>query len=181
MKDIISKRRSIRSFKDVPVEKDKIDLLFEAARWSPSAMNAQPWVYVYASAGETLHSAIAETLAPGNRVWAAKAPLLIVSLAKTNFENDTPNNTARHDVGMANHAIALQATALDLQAHMMSGFDHEALERLLQFPPDVKAVVVMAAGYPGVAASLPDPFRERETAPRKRKTIDEFVFNHPNT
>ncbi len=181
MKDIIYKRRSIRSFLEIPVEEDKTDLLFEAARWAPSAMNAQPWIYVYARKGETLHAGIAETLTPGNRVWAAKAPLLIVSLAKTHFDNGSPNGTAGHDTGMANHAIALQATALGLQAHMMSGFDHEALEKLLGFPPDVKAVVVMAVGYPGIADSLPDPFRERETAPRKRKAVGEFVFNLPNT
>lgn len=178
MKEIIANRRSVRSFKAVLIEKDKIDSLFEAARWSPSAMNAQPWVYVYAQAGEALHTVIAETLAPGNRVWAEKAPLLIVSLAKTNYENGNTNGTARHDVGMANHAIALQATALGLQAHMMGGFNHDVLEERLQFPPDIKAVLVMAVGYPGEAETLPDPFRERETAPRKRKLASEFVFNH---
>lgn len=165
---------------DKPIEKDTIEQLFEAARWSPSAMNAQPWLYVYASAGQPLHDRIAETLSPGNKIWAAKAPLLIVSMVKTNHENGTPNGAALHDAGMANHAIALQATALGLQAHMMGGFDHSGIEELLQFAPGIKAVIIMAVGYPGSADQLPEPFRQRETAPRVRKELNEFVFNHVN-
>ncbi len=180
MKDIISRRRSIRSFLDTPLEEEKISLLFEAARWSPSAMNSQPWLYVYARSGEDLHTRISDTLAPGNRIWAAKAPLLIVSLVKTDRDDGHINSTAEHDTGMANHAIALQCTDLGLQAHMMGGFDHAALGALLELPPNIKPLVVMAVGYPGIPDHLPEPLRERETAPRKRKPVNEFVFNHPH-
>jgi nitroreductase/NAD-dependent dihydropyrimidine dehydrogenase PreA subunit len=44
----VQSRRSIRAFKDKPVEKEKIADLFEAVRFAPSGMNAQPvkWLVV---------------------------------------------------------------------------------------------------------------------------------------
>ena len=44
----VQSRRSIRVFKDQPVEKEKIADIFEAVRFAPSGMNAQPvkWLVV---------------------------------------------------------------------------------------------------------------------------------------
>jgi len=38
-------RRSVRSYLDKPVEKEKIDKILEAGIWAPSAMNGQPWKF----------------------------------------------------------------------------------------------------------------------------------------
>lgn len=48
----IQSRRSIRAFKDEPVEKEKIVSIFETVRFAPSGMNAQPvkWLVVTDSA-----------------------------------------------------------------------------------------------------------------------------------
>jgi hypothetical protein len=47
--DLIQQRRSRRAYADTPVEQEKINSLFEAARWAPSSSNEQPWVYLYAT------------------------------------------------------------------------------------------------------------------------------------
>ncbi|WP_457559616.1 nitroreductase family protein [Candidatus Harpocratesius sp.] len=39
----IKNRRSIRKFKDQPIEQSKIESILENARWAPSGMNLQPW------------------------------------------------------------------------------------------------------------------------------------------
>jgi len=44
--DIISRRHSVRSYLDKPVERAKIELCLEAARLAPSASNSQPWRFV---------------------------------------------------------------------------------------------------------------------------------------
>src|SRR6185369_15011085 len=81
--DIIKNRRSRRAFINVPIEKEKIKSLFEAARWSPSSVNEQPWAYVYATSDQTeLWNRIFESLNESNKIWAKEAPLLIVSLAR---------------------------------------------------------------------------------------------------
>ena len=44
---IVSKRWSPRAFDSTkPVEPYKLALLFEAARWAPSAANGQPWNFI---------------------------------------------------------------------------------------------------------------------------------------
>ncbi len=43
---LIRDRRSIRQFKDKPVEKEKIDLLIEAGLRSPSSRSLNPWEFI---------------------------------------------------------------------------------------------------------------------------------------
>ena len=44
--DAIEKRRSIRKYKDISIEKDKILEIINAGRFAPSAKNRQPWYFV---------------------------------------------------------------------------------------------------------------------------------------
>ena len=44
--EAIKTRRSIHKFKPEPVPADKLDAILEAARWSPSGGNTQPWHFV---------------------------------------------------------------------------------------------------------------------------------------
>ena len=46
VRDSIEKRRSIRKFKDIPVEPAIIRQLIEAAVAAPSAKNRQPWKFI---------------------------------------------------------------------------------------------------------------------------------------
>lgn len=51
--DSIQDRRSIRKYKSLPVDKEDIDQVIEAAILAPSAKNRQPWKYlVYTEAGK---------------------------------------------------------------------------------------------------------------------------------
>lgn len=51
--DTIKARHSIRAYLDTPIEKEKFDLIFEAAQRSPSWANTQPWE-VFVASGDTL-------------------------------------------------------------------------------------------------------------------------------
>lgn len=51
--DVISSRRSIRRFKPDPVPDELIDKIIEAARWSPSGENEQPWRLIIVRDPET--------------------------------------------------------------------------------------------------------------------------------
>jgi len=51
--DIIKGRRSIRRFKPNPIPKEYLDLIFEAARWAPSAGNRQSWRFIVVTDSET--------------------------------------------------------------------------------------------------------------------------------
>ncbi len=63
---------------------------------------------------------------PGNQAWAQTAPVLILAVAHLRFRhNAAPNRHAVYDLGQAVATLLVQATALDLYAHQMAGFDVE--------------------------------------------------------
>jgi nitroreductase len=177
--DVIRMRRSRRAYGDLPVEPEKVHSLFEAARWAPSSVNEQPWIYLYATKGQPeLWCKISDALNEGNKIWAKNAPLFIVSLARKNFmRNDHPNTSARYDLGAANAFLSLQAAHLGLNVHQMAGFDATRLKENLNIPDNYESVVIMAIGYPGDVQTLPEHLKVRELAPRERYLQQEFVMN----
>ena len=177
--EVIQQRRSRRAYSEAPVEKEKIHSLFEAARWAPSSVNEQPWIYLYATKIQTeLYEKIFESLNESNKIWAKHAPLLVVSLIrKTHLRNDMPNLSARYDLGGANALLSLQAAHHGLNVHQMGGFGAEKLRENLNIPNLYEPVVVMAIGYPGDAQLLPEHLKVRELAPRERYLQQEFVMN----
>lgn len=177
--DPIQTRRSRRAYSSRPVEVEKIESLFEAARWAPSSINEQPWIYVYATKDQPeLWNLIFDSLNDANKVWAQHAPLLIASLVRKNFiRNDRPNTSARYDLGAANAFLSLQAEHFGLNVHQMGGYSAEKLSANINIPSTHEPVVVMAIGYPGDADTLPEPLRQRELAPRERYVKESFVMN----
>lgn len=175
----IANRWSARAFAATPVLPATVEALVEAAAWAPSAMNEQPWRFVAAHQADTERfTQLLALLSPGNQLWAAKAPLLVVVLAKQTYTaNGAANGSAAHDVGMATQNLLLQATHLGLHSHVMGGFDRAQTETLLNLGPDFKAVTMLAIGYSAPAETLEEPFRSREIAPRSRKPIHELLLD----
>ncbi len=176
--DLIRLRWSPRAFSDRPVDPEKLRSLFEAARWAPSSFNEQPWAYLMATREDPEGFArLLSVLMEGNIAWAQHAPVLMLSVAKLNFErNAKPNRHAFHDVGLATANLIVQATAMGLYVHQMAGFHAEKARELFAIPEGWEPVAAIALGYPGEPDSLPASLRDRELAPRTRKPLKEFVF-----
>ncbi len=179
--DVIQSRRSRRAYSERPIEKEKILSLFEAARWAPSSVNEQPWLYIYATKDQPeLWNKIFEALTDSNKVWARHAPLLIASLVRKHFtRNDLPNLSAKYDLGAANAFLSLQASHFGLNVHQMGGYKHQVLKDNLNIPDSYESVVLMAIGYPGDINLLPENLQLREHAPRERFLQQEFVMSKP--
>jgi nitroreductase len=177
--DVLARRWSPRAFDERPVERETLKSLFEAARWAPSSNNEQPWRFIVASKEtSTDYDRLFACLVEGNRKWVFRAPVLILSVASLLFEDDgKPNRHALHDTGMAAENFVLQATALGLQAHQMAGFDTQKARETCLIPTGFDPVAMIALGYPGDPAVLPDYLREREMKPRERQPIGDFVFS----
>lgn len=153
--------------------------LLEAARWAPSSSNEQPWRFVVATKEEPAdYDRLLACLLEGNRKWAYRAPVLILSVTRMDFEEDgRPNRHAFHDVGLATENLLLQATALGLVAHPMAGFDIEKARADLKIPSGYEPVAMIAVGYPGELSVLPDYLQQRELKPRERKPLTEIAFS----
>jgi nitroreductase len=177
---LIARRWSPRAFDERPVEPEKLRSLFEAARWAPSSNNEQPWRFLTATkhTNRADYDKLFSCLFEGNSKWVFRAPVLMLSVASLVFEDGgKPNRHGMHDTGMAVENLVLQATALGLQVHQMAGYDVEKARRECQIPSGFEPVAMIAVGYPGDPAVLPDYLRERELKPRERQPIEDFVFS----
>jgi len=176
--DILRRRWSPRAFSDRFVEPEKLRSLFEAARWAASSFNEQPWCFIVATKQKLEeHARLLSCLVEKNQQWARQAPVLMVSVAKMNFDHTgKPNRHACHDVGLAVGNMIVQATALDLFVHQMAGFSPERVREIYGVPPDFEPVAAIAIGYTADIDALPEPFRQQELRERSRNPINSFVF-----
>jgi nitroreductase len=176
---VIRARWSPRSFTEREVSPAQLKAIFEAARWAPSSSNEQPWRYILGAKGSATHDKIAGTLVGFNRDWALRAPLLILGTARTlGGRKNSPNAYAMYDLGQATALLVVEAVALGLAAHQMGGFDHDAVRMALEIPEEYALGSVIALGYQGEPAELPnEALIARETEPRSRKPLSEIVFS----
>lgn len=174
----IEKRWSPRSFENRPISPEQIRSLFEAARWSPSSYNAQPWRFVVATQRDqpAAFKRILEGLKEGNQTWAVAAPALAVAFAKTTFEDGTENKHAWYDVGGAVSNLTFQATQFGLSVHQMAGIDHEQIREAFGVPDDYDPVVGLAIGFVGNPKRLTPELEKKERSPRIRNGQSAFVF-----
>ena len=176
--ELIRERWSPRAFADKPVPRGVLRSIFEAARWAPSSNNEQPWAYIVASRDDKASfEKMLSVLVEFNANWAKTAAVLALAVAELAFaKNNVPNRNAQYDTGAASALLSVEATARGLAVHQMAGFDPEKARQVFGIPAGWEAIAAIAIGYPGDPASLPQPLKDREMAPRTRKPIDEFVM-----
>ena len=153
--------------------------LLEAARWSPSASNSQPWRFLVAHRGTPEFARVFATLAPGNQAWAGAAAALVVAAATTADADGSPLPWALYDTGQAIAHLSTQAAHEGLAVHQMGGFDRTALAGALGLAEPLVPVVVVAVGRRTDEHDLPQPFAEREAAPRTRLPLPDLLLDTP--
>ena len=144
----------------------------QAARWSPSCFNDQPW-RIYTST-EASFDAFLNLLVEGNQAWAKDTSVLGFVVAKLTFDhNDKPNAWAEFDCGAAWMSLSLQARMEGLYSHGMGGFHAEAAAEYLQLDQtNHKVVMAFALGHMAAADTLTEEQIEAEQ-PNQRKPLDE--------
>lgn len=168
---ILRARRSIRSF-DASHEltASELTVLLEAARWSPSAGNSQPWAFLVALRGDDAHRRFVPLLAPSVGRWAPAASALLFTLHRTASgpEEDAPlySDYAMYDLGQAVALLTVQAGALGLATHQFAAFDHDGLARAAEVPPHWQVTTGLAVGL-GI---------ESELRARERRPLEELAY-----
>lgn len=169
--DLLARRWSPKAFSPRPVEAAKLRQLFEAARWAPSSYNAQPWAFIVAAREDAEgYNRLLSTLMGVNQQWARQAPVLILAVAKLDFDHVArANRHAFYDLGQAVANLTVQATALDMHIHQMGGFDPGLARELFAIPSGYEPVAVLALGYQLTP--------QADRAARTRKPLADFVFS----
>lgn len=168
-------RWSPRAMAGEEIPDSELMLLFEAARWAPSAYNNQPWRFLYGCRGSDQWPLFFDLLVEANQVWARNAAALVLIVSKTTFDhNGKPSITHSFDCGAAWGSLALQGSLRGYVVHGMQGFDYERARVSLEIPDDFRVEAMAAVGRPAARESLPEELRQRET-PNDRKGLADTV------
>lgn len=164
---VISDRRSIRKYKDVPVEQEKIERILDAARLAPSWKNTQCWRFLVLTKPEQREKVLTAFPDdnPGKKA-IAMAPVVIVVCGNP-AESDVENgiNYFVADVAIAFEHLCLSAHALGLGTCWMGWFDEARVKVSLGIPDAIRIVGMTPLGYP-----------DQEPKARPRKELSEIVF-----
>lgn len=175
---LFTNRWSPRSFTGEPVPDAVLKTAFEAARWAPSAMNAQPWRFLVARPGDAHWQTYLSLLLPRNQLWASRASALVLILSARQLDRrgETVDNLAHSfDAGAAWANFAHQALLLGWHTHGIGGFDRKAAREKLAIPESLAIENIIALGRRGDLQSLDPDFHAGE-APNSRRPLDETVF-----
>ncbi len=146
--------------------------MLEAARWAPSCFNEQPWRFIVARRPEDLER-LRACLTSKNRIWADRAPVLLIVISHPNFVSDQrPNRWHAFDAGTAWGYLALEASRRGLAAHAMGGFSEKKVRESFGIPGEWGVHAVVAVGSPGPKEQLPAELQEDER-PRDRRPLAE--------
>ncbi len=153
----IKTRRSIREYMDVPVEWEKVGIVLEAGRLSPSAGNTQEWNFVVVTEAG-LREQIAESCV--DALWMATAPVHIIITA--NVEPIARNYGVRgerlyciQDCAVAATQMMLAAVSQGLGTCWVGAFDEHAIRRFVGIPDSIRPQLILTLGYPDESPDMP--------------------------
>jgi len=171
--DLFWQRRSPRAFVKTSLPEGALARMIDAARWSPSCVNEQPWRF-YTSTAETFEDYL-NLLVEGNQAWAKNASVLGFLVAKRQFDrNGEANPYARFDSGAAWMAMTLQARTEGLYTHGMGGILADAAAEYLNVDTDHFDVVMgFAIGVAVDYAELDQEQKVREQ-PNGRVALEDI-------
>ncbi|MBQ8995043.1 MAG: nitroreductase family protein [Oscillospiraceae bacterium] len=158
MKEIFE-RVSIRKYKDMPLEKEKIEQILKAAMAAPSAGNQQPWEFYVVTNREKIQE-LSETHRYSS--CAANAPVVLVPVYKTT-EIWLPDY-APVDLAIACENILLEITALGLGGVWLGIYPQmervEKVDKILNLEEGKHAFALIPFGYPAESREQQDRFDE---------------------
>ena len=160
-------RRSVRSFQQKEIEQEKLDLILEAAKHAPSAMNRQTWQFTVVKDREKIQklaAAVREAReAHAYDMYQPEVIIITSNVADYRFGIDD-NACAMENILLAAHALGLGAVWIN---QVRDCCDEEKVRDLLSefgVPAHHEVYGVAALGY------------SAEEATRSRERIGQVVY-----
>jgi FMN reductase [NAD(P)H] len=191
-RDVLTRRRSIRTYVDQPVPRDVLERIADAAVvWAPSAGFSQGLRIVVVTDADTRRRIATaakedELAAQGRARWKAAAPVHMVVLTREDDyhdryrQQDKLNITGGReiewpapywyvDAGAAVMALMLAAIDEGLDTAIFGVSDLQMLGETLGLPDDLRFVAVVTMGYPAEGADEPSDGASVFTRRRKQR------------
>ena len=156
----IRSRLTVREFKPDPVPEGVVRRMLQAARWSPSARNRQPWHFIVVRNRETLGQ-IGGIASSGGFIGGAPMAVAVVM---------DRGGRPEFDAGRSLQHMELAAWAEGVGGCVagVRGEENDKVKELLGIPEDKELVTVVAFGYPTDSAAA---------RTKARKTLPEIAHS----
>lgn len=166
-------RWSPRAFQKQALQAGVLQRIVDAARWSPSCYNEQPWC-IHTSTDDTFDEYLS-LLLEGNQSWAKNASVLGFFTGRINFaRNGKANNVFAFDCGAAWMALSLQARIEGFYTHGMAGIDYHRVAEYFQLDANEERVLMgFALGKIGHKSQLKEELQQKEN-PSARKSLQDI-------
>ncbi len=159
--EVIFTRRSVRRYRDIPVEWDKVGKILEAGRSAPSAGNLQGWKFVVITDPAKIKLLAEAAL---QQYWMASAKVHIIVVAQ--FEKARRFYGIRgerlyavQDCAAACQNMLLAAHFLGLGACWIGAFDEDSVKRTLGVPEEARPQAIITLGYPDEEPPVPTKYK----------------------
>ena len=157
--DVIFNRRSIRKFKDIPVEMEKLGKILDAGRLAPSAGNLQDWKFIIVKKPETIQEVAKACL---EQYWINTAPVLIIVCTDPSrtveHYGDRGETYSYHNGAAAAMSMIFAAFGQDLATCWVGAFEDMMIKRTLKIPDGVIVHTILPIGYPAEKPPAPSKF-----------------------
>jgi nitroreductase len=167
--EVFKERRSIHHFTEDEVTDEEIEYILEAARWAPSAGNAQPWRFIIVNKPENREKVWRATsdipnVTPQN--FIKKAPLHIIVCTDTSAYKGKQarvfsDRFCIQDAAAATMNLLLAVTDIGLGACWVGMFREKALREDFNIPAHVRPVAIIPVGHT-ISKERPRPRKARE-------------------
>jgi len=161
--DIAKKRHSVRNYKNVEVEEEKIQQVLEAARMAPSACNYQPVRFIVIT-DPKIKNTISKEAFSGN--WLQAAPMLIAVCGdhSKSWKRRDGKDHCDIDVAISIDHLTLAAADIGLGTCWICSFNSQLCHDILALPENYEVIALIPMGYPD--DKIPD---------KNRKNMDEII------
>ena len=158
--ELVNNRYSVRAYKSIPVEEDKLKQILEAARLAPTGANRQSFQLI------VIHTADREDELRliYDKPWFVQAPVIICACATTIEGRPFREGGSYRDVAIVMDHLILAATSLGLGTCWIGAFDPTTVRDILGLPEEARPIVFATIGY-----------SNDQPGPKKRKPINELI------
>jgi len=164
--EVISKRRSIRSFKKDEIPEDSLKKILQAAIAAPSAGNLQSYEIIVVSK-DNIKKELAK--AALDQDFIAEAPINIIFCTNPKrcswkYGKRGEELYSLQDATIAAAYLQLAATSLGLGSVWVGAFKENEVSKILDLPSNLRPIIIIPIGYPN-----------EEPSPTSRRPLRDIV------
>ena len=168
---LVRNRHVVQKFDDRIVSPETIEVVLEAARYTPSAREAQPWRFVVIQEALKRHEISAAAF---NHPHVRTAPVVIVCCARIHSHvSGSGRASFPMDIAAAAQTLVIAAADLGLHSSWIYGFRESEVQRVVGIPADVPVVALICLGHQAGLTELPERMSRRNTIAWDRWVSDD--------